>query len=118
MSGVSVLTARRLTAVRLIWQVVTRRRAAGSPGLADRVGALPRLTLGALTGRYPVLTRGRLALIVLAVAYLVSPVDALPELLLGPDGLLDDGVVALWLGGALMVETERFLAWERSRSLP
>ena len=30
-------------------------------------------------------------------------------------GLADDGVVALWLAGAFLTETDRFLAWERSR---
>jgi uncharacterized membrane protein YkvA (DUF1232 family) len=36
------------------------------------------------------LTRPQLAMIVLAVAYLVSPVDFLPEILTGPVGLTDD----------------------------
>jgi hypothetical protein len=27
------------------------------------------------------------------------------------------GLVAVWLGAAFLVETERFLAWERSRAL-
>jgi uncharacterized membrane protein YkvA (DUF1232 family) len=70
---------------------------------------------GALTGRYPSLTRGRLGLILLALAYLVSPVDLLPEAFIPLIGLADDGVVALWLGGAFIVETERFLAWERQQ---
>ena len=37
----------------------------------------------------------------------------MPEVLLGLLGLGDDAVVALWLGGALLVETDRYLDWER-----
>lgn len=55
----------------------------------------------------------RLALLVGAVGYLVSPVDLLPELVLAIPGLLDDTVVAAWVAGALLDETERFIEWER-----
>jgi uncharacterized membrane protein YkvA (DUF1232 family) len=70
---------------------------------------------GAVSGRYPALSRGRLGLIALGLAYLVSPVDLLPEVVLPLLGFADDGVVALWLGGAFLAETERFLAWEREQ---
>ena len=30
-------------------------------------------------------------------------------------GLADDGVVALWLAGAFLAETDNYLGWERSR---
>ena len=63
-----------------------------------------------MSGKYAELGRGRLAMLALAVAYLISPVDLVPEGLLG---LGDDAVVALWLGGALLVETDRYLDWER-----
>jgi uncharacterized membrane protein YkvA (DUF1232 family) len=67
----------------------------------------------ALTGRHPVHTRilalpeairfawrtggkGRLTLMVIGVFYILSPVDVIPELFLGPFGLADDmGVAAL-----------------------
>jgi uncharacterized membrane protein YkvA (DUF1232 family) len=83
--------------------------------MGERLGALPRMLRGALTGSYPSLSRGRLGLILLALAYLVSPLDLLPEAFLPLIGLADDGVVALWLGGAFIAETERFLAWERQQ---
>jgi uncharacterized membrane protein YkvA (DUF1232 family) len=69
----------------------------------------------AVTGRYPALSRGRLALVGLALAYLVSPVDVLPEVVIPLLGFADDGVIALWLGGTFLAETERFLAWEREQ---
>jgi uncharacterized membrane protein YkvA (DUF1232 family) len=117
-SDVSGISVRRMAASRALWRVLVEGRRPGAPVFADRFRALPRMASGALTGRYPVLSRGRLALLVLAVAYLVSPVDLVPEAVLGPLGLGDDAFVAAWLAGAFLVETERYLSWEeRSRPL-
>ncbi|MDT7580702.1 MAG: hypothetical protein QOK35_1966 [Pseudonocardiales bacterium] len=69
----------------------------------------------ALAGRYAALGRGRLAMLGLALAYLVSPVDLIPEAFVPLLGLADDGVVALWLAGAFLAETDRFLGWESDR---
>jgi uncharacterized membrane protein YkvA (DUF1232 family) len=69
----------------------------------------------AVSGRYAALGRGRLAMLGLALAYLISPVDLVPEAIVPLLGLADDGVVALWLAGAFLAETDRFLAWERTR---
>ncbi|SHK28501.1 Protein of unknown function [Pseudonocardia thermophila] len=98
----------------MFWQAVMASRRSGAPGLGELAGAVPRMAGTALSGRYRLLTRGRLLVFVLAVAYLLSPVDLLPELALGPFGLIDDGAVAMWLAGALLVEAERFLRWERA----
>lgn len=108
---------RRIAAFTALWRAITQARAPGAPGVASRLRALPRLFGGALSGRYPGLGRGRLALFAAAVVYLVSPVDVVPELLLSVFGLGDDAVVALWLGGAFLVETNRFLGWERERPM-
>jgi Protein of unknown function (DUF1232) len=105
---------RRIAAFGVLWRAVSHGAKAGAPGIGDRLRALPRLGAGAVSGRYPQLGRGRLALVVLALAYLVSPVDLVPEMVLGLFGLGDDAVVALWLGGTFLVETERFLRWERA----
>lgn len=83
--------------------------------MAARLRALPRMLAGAASGRYPGMGRGRLGLFVLALVYIVSPVDVVPELFLTVLGLGDDAVVALWLSGAFLVETSRFLDWERER---
>ena len=40
-----------------------------------------------------------------------------PEAVLGPLGLGDDALVAAWLAGAFLVETERYLSWEHARPL-
>jgi uncharacterized membrane protein YkvA (DUF1232 family) len=83
--------------------------------MSERLRVVPRMLGGAVTGRYPALSRGRLGLIALGLAYLVSPVDLLPEVFLPLIGFADDGVIALWLGGAFLAETERFLEWERQQ---
>lgn len=69
----------------------------------------------AASGRYPHLGRGRLALFAMALLYLVSPVDLVPEAFLTVLGLGDDAVLAMWLGGALLVEADRYLGWQRGR---
>jgi len=58
----------------------------------------------------------RLLLITVALIYLAWPVELIPELLLGPVGLIDDAVVLTWLAGAVLSETGRFLEWERRRA--
>lgn len=105
----------RIAAFRALWRAITRARRRGAPGVAERVRALPRMVRAAVTGGYPQLSRARIGLIVLALAYLVSPIDLVPEALVTLFGLGDDAVVALWLGGAFLAETDRFLAWERAR---
>jgi uncharacterized membrane protein YkvA (DUF1232 family) len=107
-------STRRTAALRALWRAVTASRRAGAPDLGELASAVPRMAGTTLSGRYRQLTRGRLALLVLAVAYLVSPVDLVPELVLGPFGLVDDGALALWLAGALLTESARFVDWERA----
>jgi uncharacterized membrane protein YkvA (DUF1232 family) len=112
---VASIGPRRIAAFTALWRAVAQSRLHGAPAMGERLRALPRMLGGAVSGRYPALSRGRLGLILLAVAYLVSPIDLLPEVFLPLIGLADDGVVALWLGGAFLAETERFLAWEREQ---
>lgn len=92
----------------------------GGPGIWQRLRALPRMTVATLRRRRRYGQRydglWRLALMVLALAYLVWPVELIPELLLGPVGLIDDGVVLVWLAGAILSETTRFLEWEQQRA--
>jgi uncharacterized membrane protein YkvA (DUF1232 family) len=112
-TGVPTLGPRRVAAFRALWKAVTQSRRPGSPGLGDRLRAFPRMAVAAVSGRYPE-ARGRLALLVLGLAYLVSPVDLVPEAFLGLIGLGDDAVVALWLAGTFLAETDRSLGWETS----
>ncbi len=83
----------------------------GPAGFFSRVRTLPRLVRDVVSGRYGGLSRGRLALMVLALAYIVSPVDLLPEVLLSIPGLADDAAVAAWLVASALGATGAYLAW-------
>ncbi len=87
-----------------------RRPGGVSPGRA--VSALPRLVLATTTGRYRGTSRAQLALMGAAAAYVISPLDLVPEVLVPLGGLVDDTLVLAWLSGAVLRETEAFLAWE------
>ena len=106
---------RRLTAITVLWRAVVRGQQPGGPALGDRLSAVPRMVREAVSGQYAALGRGRLALLALGLAYLLSPLDLVPEAVVPLLGLADDGVVALWLAGSFLAETDRYLNWERSR---
>jgi uncharacterized membrane protein YkvA (DUF1232 family) len=107
-------TARRVTAARALGTALLGARRRGAPGVGERLRAVPRLVTATLSGRYPGMSRRRLGLMVLGIAYVVSPVDLMPELLLTVFGLGDDALVAAWLAGSVLAETESFLTWERT----
>src|SRR5262245_4540761 len=89
-----------------------RAFAPGTPGIGRRIAALPRLIRATFSGRYD--GAGRLFRMGLAGIYILSPIDFIPEILFGPVGLIDDAGVAVWLAGAILSETERFLEWEEA----
>lgn len=110
----AMLNPRRISAFRALWRALAQGRKPGAPGLGERARALPRLVGASLAGRYRGLSRSRLVLFAIGLVYLISPVDLVPELLFNVFGLGDDAVVALWLAGAFLVETDRYLGWERN----
>ena len=87
----------------------------GGPSIAVRVSCLPRMTKAVARGDYHGVSAAHLGLIAAAAAYVVSPVDLLPEALVGVIGLADDAVVLAWLARTLTQDTDRFLEWERRR---
>jgi uncharacterized membrane protein YkvA (DUF1232 family) len=105
----------RFAALGAVWRTMRASSHPGTPGLGARVRAIPRLVLATMRGRYAGVTRTRLLAMAVALAYIVSPVDLLPELILPLVGLIDDAFVAAWLAGAVLLETERFLQWEDSQ---
>jgi uncharacterized membrane protein YkvA (DUF1232 family) len=109
-------TDRRTAALRAVWEALVGPHRHGSPGIGLRLRAVPRMVAQGLSGRYPHLAKGRLVLAVLALVYIVSPVDAIPELVLPLVGLADDALVAAWLAGVLLSETDAFLDWERTQA--
>jgi uncharacterized membrane protein YkvA (DUF1232 family) len=87
--------------------------ARGGPSLGKRLAALPRMMKATARGEYD--GGMRLAMMAAATAYVVSPVDAIPEAFFLIFGLVDDALMITWLAGSVLSETERFLAWERER---
>lgn len=106
----------RPRALLALWTAMRGQRRKGAPSAAESLRALPRLLAATASGQYRGTSPRQLALMALAAAYVVVPVDALPEVLLPGLGLADDGLVLAWLAGALLAETDAFLAWEREGS--
>ena len=67
----------------------------GTPGIGRRLAAMPRMIRASLRGEYD----GGLRLFLMAAAslYILSPLDAIPELFLAFVGLIDDAFVVTWL---------------------
>jgi uncharacterized membrane protein YkvA (DUF1232 family) len=85
----------------------------GGPGLGEQLTAVPRMIGASVQGRYEGLSRGRLAMIVVLLLYVISPIDILPEGLLLIFGLVDDAAIAAVIAGWLLGEADNYLAWER-----
>jgi uncharacterized membrane protein YkvA (DUF1232 family) len=103
--------ARRRKALRTL----RKMRRPGSASLGERLRAVPSMVRVAASGRYPDLSRSRLAMLALAAAYIVSPIDFVPEAVLLALGFADDAAVAAWLVNQLLEETDRYLAWKQPR---
>ncbi len=82
----------------------------GGPSLGTRLAALPRMIRATSRGQYD--GGLRIAMMAAATAYVLSPVDLMPELFLTVFGLADDALMITWLAGSVLAETERFLEWE------
>jgi uncharacterized membrane protein YkvA (DUF1232 family) len=107
-----VSRVRRTAAFAALWQFLRRHNRPGAPSLATRFNAFPRMVGAVMSGRWDGMGRSRLALMGLAVLYLISPVDVIPEGLLLAIGLVDDVVVVSWLAGSALEATDRFVDWE------
>ena len=106
----------RWGAFRSIGMAVRAATRSGSPGLGERLRAVPRLVRSTVRGDYRGTSRGQLALLLGAVLYVVSPMDLVPEAALRAVGLGDDAMVIAWIATALVNQTEGYLAWERQRA--
>ena len=85
----------------------------GGPSLGKRLAALPRMLKATAAGQYD--GGLRVALMAAATAYVVSPIDVIPEAFVLIFGLADDALMITWLAGTVLSETERFLEWEKER---
>lgn len=98
-------------------RVVRRRKIAnGEPvpvgNVIDRARALPRLLREVRRGTYADLPKSRTFLWLLALVYLVSPIDILPDLL-PIIGVTDDAGVAVWLLTSVSTAAGLYLGKER-----
>jgi uncharacterized membrane protein YkvA (DUF1232 family) len=109
-------TLGRTAAFVALWRQLRAARRDG-PGLGARLAALPRMLAASLRPRQRYDGLWRLGLMGAAAAYVVWPVELVPEVPLGPVGLIDDAVVVTWLAGAVLSETSRFLDWERRKAV-
>ncbi|MET7417703.1 YkvA family protein [Dactylosporangium sp. NPDC005555] len=98
---------------RMAWTALLRVFKPGTPGLGKRLSALPRMVRATVKGEYDGGTR--LALLAASAVYIISPIDAVPELFLLVLGVVDDLAMATYFAGALLDELERFLEWEKQR---
>lgn len=108
---------KRFAAIAAVYQAVRVAVRPGGPSLGERAGAFPRLVRAAITGEYTGISKGRLALMVAALAYIVSPLDLIPEFVMLA-GLADDALVMAWLATQFVEETESFLEWELAQVSP
>lgn len=106
----------RLGILKTIATAVRTAMQPGSPGIEERLSALPRLVRATLSGEYAGTSKGHLALVGAGVLYVVSPLDLVPEGLFSVLGVADDAVVLSWVVASLVNDTETFLAWERAQA--
>ena len=83
----------------------------GPLSFGQRVASLPSLVRDTVSGRYDGLGRGRLVMMLVALTYIVAPIDLVPEAFLTVPGLLDDAAVAAWLIATLMGATTAYREW-------
>ena len=86
----------------------------GGPSLGKRLAALPRMIKATARGEYD--GGLRVAAMAAMTAYVVSPIDVIPEAFVLVFGLADDALMITWLAGTVLSETERFLEWEKERA--
>jgi uncharacterized membrane protein YkvA (DUF1232 family) len=83
----------------------------------QRAKALPRLWKAWRGGSYPELPRSQVVMWAVALVYLVSPIDFLPEFL-PVIGVTDDAGVLVWLLSSLSTTSGTFLRWEKNHRDP
>ncbi|MCQ6267032.1 YkvA family protein [Fictibacillus sp. WQ 8-8] len=79
--------------------------------LTSQVKALIRLVKHYRDGSYRHVSKKSMILIVAALLYFVSPIDAVPDFLVGI-GLLDDAAVLAFLYKTIKKEIDHYMEWE------
>ncbi|WNB91445.1 YkvA family protein [Bacillus sp. NEB1478] len=81
--------------------------------LGEQVKALVRLVRSYKRGDYRNISKKSMLLIVASLLYFVSPIDAVPDFLIGA-GLLDDATVLAFLFKTLSGEIAAYQTWEKT----
>ena len=85
------------------------KSSSGRHPLGARLSAVLPMLRDAFTGRWPEASKGRLTAALLGVVYVVSPLDLMPEIILGPFGIFDDVAIAALCVAVLMSSAEQWL---------
>lgn len=110
------MRSRRIGALRALINRIQHGRAAGAPTLWQMVVGFPKLIGATMSGKYSQGSRPKIIGMLLAVVYILLPVDALPESIMGLFGLVDDAVVMTWLAGAVIDESTAYSRWRQSKT--
>ena len=115
-SDATKIASKRNRLFRLIQSAVIKIRESsekngGSLNLQKNAQLLLRLLVAFYKGEYRDVSRSTILKIVIAIVYLVSVIDFIPDFIFGI-GLLDDAAVIVWIMGAIQEELQKFEAWE------
>ncbi len=111
-AGTVARVRRRLAPLRAARQATRPGPGAGGP--VRRLRVIPRMISASWRGQYPVLPRYQTLLWLVGLVYLVSPIDAIPELL-PLIGVSDDIGVGAWLLTSLYAEAGNYLGQADSK---
>lgn len=103
---------RRAAAAGQAWQIYAETLPADAPGFWERARAVPRMLKSVLRGEYKGMSFKTLGLLALGLVYIVSPIDAIPDMI-PVVGIVDDTGLALWLLAVLVRSAGDFVTWER-----
>ncbi|WLD94080.1 YkvA family protein [Alkalihalobacillus sp. AL-G] len=81
-------------------------------GFLDRIQALIRLVDQYRLGNYRDISKKSAVLVVAGLLYFLSPIDAIPDILVGI-GLIDDLAIITYIWKTLDKEVKHFLEWEK-----
>ncbi|MBT1709932.1 DUF1232 domain-containing protein [Fulvivirgaceae bacterium PWU5] len=82
----------------------------------EKLIVLGRISRAYASGQYREVPWKTMVMIVAALAYFVMPIDLLPDLM-PITGLTDDVAVLVAVYNAVSVDVDKFLLWEKNRSL-
>ena len=79
----------------------------------NEIGTLSKLTFALITGKYRNISRKAIIGIIIAIIYLLNPIDIVPDFL-SLFGFLDDAVILAFIAKLLEDDLNNFKDWENS----